>query len=193
MKRFMCKFDESLGLHKFGAPNYIRGEDFDALKLFYRFEIIGKQVGTDEQATYLEQAVTDDGGWVAFICGLPEQTRLMAFTLMSVYRQENASVKWHHVTGSTWDYMLDSKKREADPHLVVLDSMLTHPPMHPNASRGYDPKRLGKIFDITAQLRGKTSIVILCPDLEPEEAYRISQIQPELMFYLKQKPKDIEL
>ena len=65
--------------------------------------------------------------------------------------------------------------------------------MHPEASRGYEPARIGKIHDITAAYRGNSSVIILCPELTPIQAYEISLIQPDLMFYLKTKLKDTEL
>lgn len=193
MKRFMCKFDESLKLDRFNAPNYIRGEEFDAVKLFRSFEIVGKQVSSEDQVEYVEQMLNDDSGWVAFICGMPEQTRLFAHTMMGHYSQSTTAIDWHHVTGSTWDALLDGKHQPKTMHMLVVDSLLTHPAMHPNASRAYDPKRIGKIFDIVAKYRGKASILILCPELTPEESYRISQIQPEFMLHMKGKLKEVEI
>jgi hypothetical protein len=191
---FKCRFTADEKLQKLGAPRFIRCKEFDATEYMQQFEVIGKVVTSNEQVDYLDTCLNEDGGWVAFVCGQhPEQIRLFAYALFANYSKTSNKLDWHHVTGSRWDKYLDSVNDPPAKHLVVLDSLLTHPPMHPSGNRGYDPARLGKIYDITAKHRGKTSIVILCPGLLPEEAYHLSMIQFDMAFSLRYRAKTMEL
>jgi hypothetical protein len=196
MKTFTCKFTSDGILEKSGAPNYIRCNPFDAVKMFSTFEVIGKPITKNMQIDWLDSCLNDDGGWVIFVCGpVTEQLKLFGYSLMMHYAKNGAHTNrldWHHVTGSRWNKYLDSRDKILDPNMIVLDSLLTHPPMHPNGSRGYDPARIGKIYDIVAKYRGISSIVILCPDLLPEEAYHISMVQPDMFFSLRYNAKTVE-
>lgn len=190
MKTFTCKFTNSLeGKH--GTPSYIKGEAFDAIKFMSSFEIVGKLITRQIQVEWLNSMLDDDSGWVAFVCGRPEVIRMFAYKMMEHYYKETNKINWHRVNGSRWDELLD-KRFETFYHMIVLDSLLTHPPMHPDASRAYDPARIGKIHDIAGEYRGRASTIILCPELKPEEAYHISMVQPDFMFHLKPKGEDHE-
>jgi len=195
---FKCSFgtdreEVETRLQKAGAPGYIRCQPFDATKVFSDFEVIQNHIGRDRQKEWLAEALSESCGWVAFACGMPEQVRLFSYCLMRHYAEAKGAIEWHHVTGSRWNKFLDSKDEPPIRQMLVLDSLLTHPPMHPNASRAYDPARIGKIFDIVAKYRGQTSIIVMCPDLLPEDAYRISMVQPDYMWNLKFRARDVEL
>jgi hypothetical protein len=189
--KFQCKFDDSLV--KFGAPRFIRCAPFDAVQYMQQFEIVGQTVNRDDQVSYLKSCTEEDGGWVAFVCGHPEQVRLFGFALMKVYATQTNKLDWHHVTGSQFNIYTDSKIDPPHKEMIVLDSLLTHPPMHPEGNRGYDPKRIGKIYDIVAKYRGQTSIVVLCPNITPHEAYLTSMVQADMMFLLKYRARELEL
>lgn len=190
---FKCKFDNDERLQRLGAPKFIRCKPFDAMDYMQPFEVIGRMVDADEQKAYLQSCLDEDGGWVSFVCGHPEQVRLFAYQLMKHYGGTTNKLDWHHITGSRWDKYLDSIKPEPHKDMIVLDSMLTHPAMHPEGNRGYDPSRIGKIYDIVAKHRGSTSIVILCPGLKPDEAYHLSMVQFDMCFNLKYRAKEMEL
>ncbi len=194
MKSFTCKYTPHDGMIKAGAPNYIRCNPYDAIKLLSTFEVIDKPVSKQMQIDWLDSCINDDGGWVAFVCGsVTEQLKLFAYSLMFNYANNGSNkLDWHHVTGSRWNKYLDSRDKIPEPHMIVLDSLLTHPPMHPNGSRGYDPARIGKIYDIVAKYRGVSSIVVLCPDLTPEEAYRTSMVQADMFFNIRYNAKTVE-
>lgn len=187
-----CYFDTNEKLKAAGSPHYIRGEPFSTDKLLKNCMVLEQPVNVDQQKSFINDMLTEDQGWTAFVCGLPETTRLFAYSMMRHYSESTRYITWHHVTASKWDKLIDARDKPIL-DMIVLDSLLTHPPMHPNASRAYDPTRIGKIFDIVASYRGRSSILILCPELDPEEAFKISSIQPEFMLYLKGKQKDIEL
>ena len=189
--KFHCKFENQLE-GQYGSPKYIRGSGFDAIKLFHRFEVMDTIVTREDQTGYLNSALTEDGGWISFVCGSPENCRMFAYSLMTHYASESNKLLWHRVNSSRYDILLDERFRKQH-HMIVLDCLLTHPKMHPNASRAYDPARLGKIHDIVGEYRGESSIVILCPELQPEEAYYTSMIQADLMWLLKPRVKDVEL
>lgn len=192
LKKFQCKFDGRLE-NKFGTPNYIRGSSFDARSVFHSFEVLDIPVSKTTQMEYLDSIIEDDGGWVAFACGLPEMCRMFAFEVMARYHEQDSDLLlWHRVTSSRYDELLDNRNDKFY-HLIVVDSLLTHPKMHPSAFRAYDPSRIGKVHDIASKYRGRTSVLILCPELTPEEAYKCSMIQADQMFYLKPKAKDVEL
>lgn len=188
----LCKFENNQILVNAGCPKYIRGDQFSTDKMLRQYSIIDQPITVDRQRAQIASMCEEDQGWTAFVCGLPETTKLFAHTMMRHYSKETNLLHWHHVTSSKWDGLIDVKEKP-NYHMIVLDSLLTHPPMHPNASRAYDPTRIGKIFDIVSSYRGRASILILCPELEPEEAYRVSLIQPEFMLYLRPKAKDLEL
>lgn len=189
--KLQCIFDDSLE-GAYNTPKYIRGNKFEATTIFHKFEIIDIPVTKEMQVEYLESALNDDGGWTSFVCGSTEQCRMFAYSLMKHYAEETKSLLWHRVNGSRYDVLLDERFRKPY-HMIVVDSLLTHPKMHPNGSRAYDPARIGKIYDIVGEYRGESSLVILCPDLTPDEAHSICLIQPDLMWYLKPKVKDVEL
>lgn len=191
MTKFICKFDEEFN-GQYGTPKYIRGNGFDAFKMFHKFELMDILVTREMQQDYLDSAVNMDGGWVAFVCGVPEMCRMFAYTLMRYYSHDTDKLRWHRVNSSRYDILLDERFRSPY-HMIVVDSLLTHPKMHPNAFRSFDPGRIGKIHDIVAEYRGESSLVILCPELTPEEAYQVSLVQADLLFYLRPKVKDIEL
>lgn len=194
MRSFTCKHEQHDSMVKAGAPSYIRCNPYDATKMFKNFEVIDKPVGVNKQIEWLDSCLNDDGGWVAFVCGpITEQLKLFSYSLMHHYAKSGSNrLDWHHVTGSRWNKYLDNRNDVIEPHMIVVDALLTHPPMHPNASRGYDPARIGKIYDIVAKYRGVSSIVVICPDLTPEEAYSISMIQADMFFNIKYNAKTIE-
>lgn len=194
MKSFNCKFELNENMKGAKAPSYIKCEPFDAVKLFNPFEVIGQPISRARQVDWLSSCVKEDGGWVAFVCGRSsEQIKLFSYNLMLRYAVESDKLDWYHVTGSRWCKYLDSRDYVGVPHMIVLDSLLTHPPMHPNASRAYDPSRIGKIYDIVSKYRGQSSIVVMCPDLTPEEAHSICMVQPDMMFFLKATSSIVEL
>ncbi|QIG70334.1 hypothetical protein EVB87_234 [Rhizobium phage RHph_N28_1] len=162
--------------------------------MFASFDIIGKRVGRSDQETMLDEMLNDDGGWTAFVCSAPEYGRLFAYQMMRRYLEgDGARIEWHRVTGSRYDKHLDERKQGKKPHLLILDSLLTHPPMHPNGARGYDPTRVGKIHDIVNMYRGVSSIIVLCPELDPEQAYHMSNIQADMMLYMMRQYQQLEL
>lgn len=188
----LSKFLPLDNLQKLGAPKYIRGNPFQTKDRLHRFEIKDTPITRDRQVEWLNSMLTEDGGWVAFICGSSEDCRLMAYSLFNVYYEMSHNLIWHRPSSSSYDLLLDERKT-LNPHMIVLDSLLTHPKMHPNASRGYDPTRIGKIYDIVGKYRGFSSLVVLCPDLTPEEAHSISTVQPEFLFNLKQGGRERDL
>lgn len=191
---FVCNFQTNKNMVAAKAPTYIRCNSFDATKLFSPFELRGQTVSRARQVEWLDSCLNEDGGWVAFVCGkATEQLKLFAYNLMFRYSKDSNKLDWYHVTGSRWCKYLDNRDRVAEPHMIVLDSLLTHPEMHPNGSRAYDPSRIGKIYDIVAKYRGMSSIIVLCPDLTPEEAHGISMVQPDILFFLKHTPEMVEL
>ena len=194
MKSFQCTYKTNENIVKAKPPVYIRCKPFDAIKYLSLFEVINQPISKTRQIEWLSSCLEEDGGWVAFVCGkATEQLKLFAYALLHHYSSESDKLDWYHVTGSRWCKYLDSRDKVAEPHMIVLDSLLTHPEMHPNASRAYDPARIGKIYDIVAKYRGNSSIVILCPDLLPEEAYRISMVQPDFFFNLRYSAEAVEM
>lgn len=180
-------------METFGAPRFIRCNPFVAEEFLQPFDIIGRAVTREDQVGYLESCLEEDGGWVAFACGHPEQIRLFGYSLMHHYSSTSKDLEWVHVTGSQFNKFTDTKLDLPSRDMLVLDGLLTHPPMHPEGNRGYDPKRIGKLYDIVAKYRGRTSIVILCPGIDPATAYQTSMIQPDMMFHLKYRAKIMEL
>lgn len=189
---FTCRFTDDVKLLNAGAPRWIAGTAFTANKAFSSFQIGEKVVQRSTQVNYLDDVLDVDSGWTAFVCGNSNQIRLFAYSLMHHYAKTTDAIMWHFVNGSRYDKYRDAREIPRKPHMMVIDSLLTHPEMHPNATRGYDPARIGKIFDLININAGYTSSIVLCPDIDPETAHRMTTIRPEYMFYLKRQVEEQE-
>lgn len=170
------------------GPGYIGSPDFSIPKAFGAFTVLNKAITPRIQQEWFDAITEEEHGWVSVVCGPHiEQLRLFAYCIGAHFARNKNKVQWTRVNGARWFPRKEDKYR----HFHVLDSFLTFPSQTTDkAAITYDVVRAGNIFDMISHVRGKSSVMVLCPNLTPEQACFHLTVKADFMFQLSDKKAD---
>lgn len=160
------------------APNFIRLPDGLSLPgAFSPFDIRNKVISPTAQNDWFQEVLeSGEMGWQGLVCGDIESCRLLGLTIAEGYAQRYHT-QWLRIGGSRLPKMpLGLRACYVVDSLVQFDGQL-------------DPVRWGNIFDFCSTCRGKSTVIVLAPELSPSVAQKMSHLRPDYMWYLRAKQK----
>ena len=165
-----------------GCPHYIRGNKFDTKASLQSYSVNDKVVTVRQQLKELEMQWKEEEGWLCYLCGdfnrmQMYSLKLFKFISTPYYGFQTTSKKWVRLTNGyrQFDEHTPAKALPIE-KFMILDSLLTHGDLI-----SLDYARASKIFDIIAKRRGRSSIIVLCPDLTPEESIKLLKHDPDII------------
>ena len=133
-------------------------------------------VPVDTQVEWAKQMWTGDCGWLCFMCG--DYSRMRNFCikfLFDTHEMHEHNYNWVAVNSSRNQFTTIEGRMEGvgdSMRIVVLDFLNVYRSKSGNLD--FDRTKVEKILDvITYHRRLDTSIIVLCPDIEPAESLQI--------------------
>lgn len=161
------------------GPSFIRTpSSLNIPTMFGTFDINSTIISPKDQFNWFEECAESlEVGWQAIVCGDIEYCRLLSYNLATKYIGNRRNVLWNRITTARY-----TEKIKSFYSLIVADALVTF-------DNQIDSVRFGNCFDLCSQYRGKSSVIVVCSGMTPQEVVDKCHLRPDYLWYLKPKQK----